>query len=314
MPSYYPELAPCLLCIDPDRRAEWLATVYSDDTLVTKVVQLPMIRELRPATYPTWTSSSTLPSLVLTMLKALDVASDSRVLEIGTGSGYNAALLCERLGSKRVTSVDIDPELVELAQERLAANGYTPTLAAVDGADGYPPGAPYDRIIATCAVPAIPLAWLAQAAHGAVIVSDVRGPIGGTVARLTVDSEGPPPAGSSRCAPRSCGYATPPNPRRRSPHRGPTTTRWNRPPRSTPMLLRQSSEFSFVVQWHLPDTTWGPVNQDGAAGVQLTAPDGSRAAARSTPGGALVRQNGPRRHSSTTVPDSTRLVPRLPSW
>lgn len=40
-----------------------------------------------------------------------------------------------------VTSVDIDPDLVELAQERLAANGYTPTPAAVDGADGYPPGA-----------------------------------------------------------------------------------------------------------------------------------------------------------------------------
>jgi protein-L-isoaspartate O-methyltransferase len=131
VPSYYPELnAPCLLCIDPDRRAEWLATVYSDETLVTKVVQLPMIRELQFATYPTWTSSSTLPSLVLTMLEALDVADDSRVLEIGTGSGYNAALLCERLGSKYFTSVDIDPELVELAQERLAANGYTPTLAA----------------------------------------------------------------------------------------------------------------------------------------------------------------------------------------
>ncbi|MGH3887523.1 MAG: protein-L-isoaspartate O-methyltransferase family protein [Pseudonocardiaceae bacterium] len=60
------------------------------------------------------------------MLEALDVAGDSRVLEIGTGSGYKAALLCEWLGSKRVTSVDIDPELVELAQERLATNGYTP--------------------------------------------------------------------------------------------------------------------------------------------------------------------------------------------
>jgi protein-L-isoaspartate(D-aspartate) O-methyltransferase len=60
--------------------------------------------------------------------------------------------------------VDIDPELIELAAERLAANGYAPTLAAVDGAGGYPPGAPYDRIIATCGVPAIPQAWLEQAA------------------------------------------------------------------------------------------------------------------------------------------------------
>ena len=81
-----------------------------------------------------FTSSSSLPALVLTMLEALEVTDGDRVLEIGTGSGYNAVLLCERLGSDRVTSVDIDPELVELARERLAANGYTPALAAVDGA------------------------------------------------------------------------------------------------------------------------------------------------------------------------------------
>lgn len=296
VPSFYPKLdAPCLLCIDPDRRAEWLAAVYSDDTLVTKVVQLPMIRELRPATYPTWTSSSTLPSLVLTMLEALNVASDSRVLEIGTGSGYNAALLCERLGSSRVTSVDIDLELVELAQERLAANGYTPTLAAVDGADGYRPGAPYDRIIATCAVPAVPLAWLEQAAPGAVIVSDVRGPIGGTVARLTVDAGG---VASGRFLPLCASFMWLRHTAESTPPQSPP---WSDddPVESAstvdPMLLRQSSEFCFVVQWHLPDTTWGPINQDGAGGVQLTASDGSRAAARSTADGVLVHQNGPRR-------------------
>ena len=89
------------------------------------------------------------------MLEALEVTDGCRVLEIGTGSGYNAALLCERLGSEHVTSVHIDPDLVALARERLAANGYTPTLAA-DGADGYPRSALYDRIIATCSVPAIP--------------------------------------------------------------------------------------------------------------------------------------------------------------
>ena len=114
-----------------------------------------------------------------------------RVLEIGTGTGYNAALLlCERLGSDWVTSVDIDPQLVALARERLAANGYTPTLAAVDGARGYPAGAPYDRIIATCSVPAVPPAWLNQTTPGGMIMVDVRGMIGGTVARLTVGDDG----------------------------------------------------------------------------------------------------------------------------
>ncbi|MGH3941455.1 MAG: hypothetical protein ACRDTG_23060 [Pseudonocardiaceae bacterium] len=59
------------------------------------------------------------------------------------------------------------------------------TLAAVDGAADYPPGAPYDRIISTCAVSAILDVWLAQSAPGAVILTDVRGSLGGTLARLT---------------------------------------------------------------------------------------------------------------------------------
>ncbi|MGH8571260.1 MAG: methyltransferase domain-containing protein, partial [Gammaproteobacteria bacterium] len=191
VPSYYPQVgAPCLLSIDPQRRGEWLAAVYSDRTLLTKVVLVPLSRTLRPGRYPILTSSATLPSLVLRMLETLGVHDGYRVLEVGTGSGYNAALLCERLGSEYVTSVDIDPELVDLARERLAANGYTPTLATADGAGGYPPGAPYDRIIATCSVPAIPPSWLAQAGPSAVILADVRGKIGGTVARLTVDRDG----------------------------------------------------------------------------------------------------------------------------
>jgi SAM-dependent methyltransferase len=107
---------------------------------------------------------------MVSVLEALDVTGDSRVLEIGTGTGYTTALLCERLGSDHVTSVDIDPELIELARTRLATHGYHPTLAAVDGAGGYPPGTPYDRIIATCGVPTIPPAWLQQAAPAAVIV------------------------------------------------------------------------------------------------------------------------------------------------
>ncbi|MGH3446655.1 MAG: methyltransferase domain-containing protein, partial [Nocardioidaceae bacterium] len=176
VPSYYPELgASCLLSIDPARRAEWLDAVYSNQTLITKVMQLPHSRALRPGSYPIYTSSSTLPGLLLMMLEALEVTDGTRVLEIGTGSGYNAALLCERLGSELVTSVDIDPELVDLARERLEANGYTPTLPAVDGDGGYPDSAPYDRIIATCSVPHVPPAWLAQTAPGGMVMVDVRG-------------------------------------------------------------------------------------------------------------------------------------------
>jgi protein-L-isoaspartate O-methyltransferase len=124
IPAYYPDKdTPPVLCIDGTRREEWLDTVYSDTTLITKLMPVPLSRPLRPAVEMTYTSSSTLPSLVLEMLEELDVAEGHRVLEIGTGSGYNAALLCQRLGSELVTSVDIDPELVDLARERLAANG-----------------------------------------------------------------------------------------------------------------------------------------------------------------------------------------------
>ncbi|MGH4002062.1 MAG: methyltransferase domain-containing protein, partial [Pseudonocardiaceae bacterium] len=288
VPSYYPELgAPCLICIDPHRRDEWLDAVYSDQTLITKVEHLPHSRTLRPGTYPVFTSSSTLPSLVLTMLEALEVTGTCRVLEIGTGSGYNAALLCGRLGSDQVTSVDIDPELVDLAAERLAANGHTPTLAAVDGAAGYPEGAPYDRIIATCSVPAIPSAWLQQVTPSGMIMVDVRGQIGGTVVRLTMDDDG---TAVGHFLP---GYGSfmPLRPTVALPPRGSVWETSDEPVESVsqvdPVTLQYGNEFGFVVQWHLPDVTLHPATEDGQAGVHLRALDGSRASiyAASTRGG-----------------------------
>lgn len=298
VPSYYPKLgAPCLICIDPQRRDEWLDAVYSDQTLITKVEHLSHSRTLRPGTYPVFTSSSTLPSLVLTMLEALEVTGTCRVLEIGTGSGYNAALLCGRLGSDQVTSVDIDPELVDLAAERLAANGHTPTLAAVDGAEGYPQGAPYDRIIATCSVPAVPSAWLRQVTPSGMVMVDVRGQIGGNVVRLTVDDDGTAVGhflpGYGSFMPLRHTLALPP--------RGSVWETDDEPVESVsqvdPVALQYGNEFGFVVQWHLPDVTLHPATEDGQAGVHLRALDGSRASiyATSTRGGFPVRQAGPRR-------------------
>lgn len=90
----------------------WLRSVYCDETLITQKTRY------------TVTSSGTMPGLVALMLRALDVHDDHRVLQIGTGTGYTAALLCERLGSRRVTTIDIDPELVRAASIRLASLGY----------------------------------------------------------------------------------------------------------------------------------------------------------------------------------------------
>jgi protein-L-isoaspartate O-methyltransferase len=86
------------------------------------------------------------------VLEDLELADGMRVLEVGTGTGYNAALLSHRLGAQHVHSVDIHPCLIAAARNRLANLGYHPRLAAVDGTAGWPDHAPYDRIIATCSV------------------------------------------------------------------------------------------------------------------------------------------------------------------
>lgn len=153
---------------DPGQRDRWLGLVYSDTVLVTRL-----------GDGGTPLSSSSQPSLMARMLEALDFNGGERVLEVGTGTGYNAALLCAGLGSELVTSIDIDAGLVSAARERLAERGYTPTLTAGDGADGFAGTAPYDRIIATCALPRIPPAWLSQAAPGALIVVNLHREIGG---------------------------------------------------------------------------------------------------------------------------------------
>lgn len=146
-----------------------LAAVYADESLITQVAPHP------GGGFTVPTSSSTRPSLMARMLDMLDVTSTTTVLEIGTGTGYNTALLCHRLGDRQVTSVDIDPLLVETARTRLAALGYHPHLAAGDGAGGVPTRAPFDRIIATAAVTAIPPAWITQLTAGGRIVADIRG-------------------------------------------------------------------------------------------------------------------------------------------
>jgi protein-L-isoaspartate(D-aspartate) O-methyltransferase len=137
----------------------WLERVYSNTALFI---------------LPDGMSSSSMPSLMVRMLESLNVEDSNRVLEIGTGSGYNSALLCNRVGDRNVYSIDIDGELVSLARERLALTGYYPTLATGDGTDGIAEYAPYDRIIATCSVPSIPWAWVEQLADGGLISAALK--------------------------------------------------------------------------------------------------------------------------------------------
>ena len=141
---------------------------YLDDAIVTK-----RDTEGQPI------SSSSQPAIMAIMLDQLDLAPGQRVLEIGAGTGYNAALISHIVGpSGAVVSVDIEADLVDRAREHLASAGYPDvTVVATDGAGGYPPGAPYDRVIATVGVSDLAPAWLHQTGPDARIVVplDVRG-------------------------------------------------------------------------------------------------------------------------------------------
>ncbi|MFV0129860.1 methyltransferase domain-containing protein [Streptomyces sp. HMX112] len=144
---------------DPERRSRWLAGAYADRPLATRVRDGDLV------------SSASQPSLMAVMLEALEVGDGDHVLEIGAGTGYNAALLAHRLGAERVTTVDLDEEITEAARAHLAAAGYRPEVVTGDGARGCPHRAPYDRIVATCALPSVPPAWLAQCRPGARVLA-----------------------------------------------------------------------------------------------------------------------------------------------
>jgi protein-L-isoaspartate O-methyltransferase len=147
---------------DPAQRAQWLEAVYSDTALTTQLGQIDPGNTLRPLTISA--SSSTKPSLMARMLTDLQAVPGHRVLEIGTGTGYNAALLCHQLGDQHVFSLDIHPGLVHDARTRLAGLGYHPQLACLDGDHGWVGHAPYDRIIATCGTSTIPYPWVPKPA------------------------------------------------------------------------------------------------------------------------------------------------------
>lgn len=149
--------------VDIDR---WLDVVYRDDALLAQTSQH------RP------TSSSSKPAIMAVMLSLLEITGTERVLEIGTGTGYNAAVLANRLGAERVTSIDIDPKLIDSARQRLAEIDAAPLLIPGDGSDGWAERAPYDRIIATCAIRHVPPAWIQQLTEDGRIVAPLTGPGG----------------------------------------------------------------------------------------------------------------------------------------
>lgn len=179
---------------DPDA---WLDAAYSDTTLVTRVGALHA-DHAEPGTLVTSgvsTSSSTEPGLVVGMYRHAELTEGCRTL-VTTGTGYGTALACHRLGPGMVTSVDVDPYLVEAATDRLAAIGLRPETAVCDLTQGPLPGE-YDRIVSTVSVPTVPPTWLQALRLYGRLVTTISGtglilyadktPDGGAVGRTSFE-------------------------------------------------------------------------------------------------------------------------------
>ncbi|MFI6682527.1 protein-L-isoaspartate(D-aspartate) O-methyltransferase [Streptomyces sp. NPDC050485] len=166
----------------------WWRAVYTDAPITT---QWDDGTYSGPGKGRTPSSSSSMPTMVFSMLNALSVEPGNRVLEIGTGTGWNAALLSHRLGDQNVVTVEIDTTLAGEARTRLYAADFAPQVIVGDGGLGYGKGSPYDRIIATASVGNIPSQWIGQVHPDAIIVAP-WGPVygGEAVARLVVDEGG----------------------------------------------------------------------------------------------------------------------------
>ncbi|GGP16827.1 ATP-grasp peptide maturase system methyltransferase [Nonomuraea glycinis] len=168
----------------PVRRSEmstedWLHLAYTDETWVTQIAGVLAEDATDPVLISRPTSSSTLPGLVVRMLDAAEIGEGEKIMEIGTGTGYSTALMCCRLGDDAVTSVEFDPVIAARAKAAIAEAGYMPMLVQGDGLLGYEADAPYDRLIATCAVRTIPPAWVRQVRQGGTITAPMLGWTGG---------------------------------------------------------------------------------------------------------------------------------------
>ncbi|WP_461031320.1 methyltransferase domain-containing protein [Streptomyces mayteni] len=172
--------------VDP---AAWLRIAEGDGPVITQWDD-GAHRGPEPGQDPT--SSASEPGLVARMLDLLDVEPGMHVLEVGTGTGWSAALLAHRLGDANVVTVEVDPGVAAAAERALAEAGLRPRVVAGDGVLGVPDAAPFDRLIVTAGVRHIPAAWLAQVRPGGAILLPYGTPYvqSDALLRLTVHPDG----------------------------------------------------------------------------------------------------------------------------
>lgn len=141
-----------------------LEGVYRDDAFVTK-----RDRHGMPI------SSSSQPTIMALMLELLELRPGDRVLEVGAGTGYNAALIRRLVGRQgQVTTIDVDSEIADGARSALRRAGYRAQVVVGDGRSGWPDDAPYDRIIVTASADRLARAWLDQLRDGGRLAVPLR--------------------------------------------------------------------------------------------------------------------------------------------
>ena len=171
-----------------DDPGTWLALVNSGDAIAT---QMDDGTDRYDGKGSTPTSSSTAPWLMDKMLGLLDLQTGLSVLEIGAGTGYNAALIGEKVAPGHVVTIEVDPAVAEHARTRLARTDLRVTVVTGDGALGYPEDSPYDRTVVTADVFDVPHSWVQQTRPGGLIVLPLAGSFQyGTLVRLTVADDG----------------------------------------------------------------------------------------------------------------------------
>ena len=144
--------------------SEGLAAVYRDEAILT-----------RRGEHGVPLSSSSQPAIMALMLEQLELMDGMRVLEVGAGTGYNAALVSLLIGRRgQVVTVDVDGQIAAQARRALRHGGYPVRVVHADGRAGFSRAAPYDRIVVTASADAVPWAWFEQLADDGLLEVPLR--------------------------------------------------------------------------------------------------------------------------------------------
>jgi protein-L-isoaspartate O-methyltransferase len=153
---------------DPDR---WHELVDTGDPIVTQVDD----GEIRDGKGSIPTSSSSGLKVMARMLDLLDAQPGMNVLEIGAGTGYNAALIAQKVAPGHVTTIEVDPGVADHARAALGRTNLPVTVVTADGTLGHPLNAPYDRVMCTASALRVPYTWVEQTRPGGKIVLPFAG-------------------------------------------------------------------------------------------------------------------------------------------